>query len=246
MIKLKNLARLHALALATLVVSSAQSADAQGLPGLSPTTTRASGASSEHVPVIYVHGIGADLFDLWQPARTYLLEHGYTKGDITDFHYTSLDGAAPAAEKLAQEVDWLIAKTGKAKVAIVSHSFGSLVTKLCVVEGGCKGKVSHWSSLAGANNGTNLRLGFGSKAEVDLVVDGPLITRIAASAAEQIAAQGVKVQVQWSPTDQAVVPPTLSKETWAENVELPGSVTHQTILWEAAVIARTHAFLQTP
>lgn len=246
MSKLRSLGGARALALALALVSGAQSADAQLVPALTPNTVRASGPSSDHVPVIYVHGVGADLFDLWTPAREYLLAHGYTKGDITDFHYVSLDGAAPAAALLAKEVDWLREKTGKDKVAIVSHSFGSLVTKLCIVEGGCRGKVSHWSSLAGANNGTNLKLDPGTGAADDVRVDGELVTRLQARADAEIATQAVQVQVQWSPSDQAILPPTLSKETWAENVELPATINHQTILWDAEVIARTHAFLQRP
>jgi len=206
-------------------------------------TVRASGPSSARTPVIFVHGLYADDWDLWFVAKRALLAAGYVPGDITDLHYVSLEGVAPAAAQLATEVDWLLEKTGKSKVAIVSHSLGSLVTKLCVVEGGCKGKVSHWASLAGANNGTNFVLREQAPVVTDVDPNGALLVRLNAQAAKAFAEQAVQVQVQWSPGDTSILPPTLSQEPFAENVVLPATVTHQSILFDLDVTARTLQFL---
>ena len=45
--------------------------------------------------------------DLWLAARTYLLAHGYLQGDITDFHYASMDGAASVIGRFAISPAWM-------------------------------------------------------------------------------------------------------------------------------------------
>ena len=31
---------------------------------------------------------------------------------------------------------------------------GSMVAKTCIIIGGCKGKVAHWETMSGVDNGT--------------------------------------------------------------------------------------------
>lgn len=239
---------LVATILAVATVSLAQ--DTSVPPGSTKLkTARASGSSSDHRPVIFVHGVGSDDLNLWFMAVEYFKTQGYKPGDITVIQYASLEGAVPASEQLAVEVDWLLAKTGKPKLDIVSHSMGSLVSKRCIVEGGCKGKVAHWENLAGANNGTNLKLdaAFGidpkKQTVIDVKPDSDLVKRLHELGEKEMRDQGVITQVQWTPGDTSIVPPELSKESFAENVQLSPLVTHQTILFDLSVIQRTCAFL---
>jgi triacylglycerol lipase len=240
---------LFATILAAPAIGAAQASGAPpSLPRL--TTARATGPASTHRPVIFVHGLGSDELNLWFLAIAHFKTQGYTPGDITVIQYVSMNGALPASAQLATEVDWLIAHTGKPKVDIVSHSFGSLVTKHCIVEGGCQGKVARWESLAGAQNGTHFKRDASAAAApsgpsvADLEPDSALVKRLQETGEAALRAQGVAMQVQWTPGDQAVVPPMLSKEGVADNVELSPLVTHQSILFDASVIQRTCAFLQ--
>ncbi len=116
-------------------------------------TIRPTGPPTGRTPVIFVHGWSADE-TMWETAVSTFDDAGYSPGDITVLYYDSSLSATAAAQQLATEVDHLRSYTGRTKVDIVSHSYGSMVTRSCIELGACAGKVSHWMSLAGADNGT--------------------------------------------------------------------------------------------
>lgn len=122
--------------------------------GASCQTIRPTGAPSGRTPVVFVHGWSANE-TMWDTAVGAFRAAGYTTGDITVLYYDSSLSAESAAATLAAEVDHLRSYTGAAKVDVVSHSFGSMVTRSCIELGACAGKISHWMSLAGADNGTS-------------------------------------------------------------------------------------------
>ncbi len=210
-------------------------------------TIEPTGASSYHTPVIFVHGWNADE-TTWNTAVSTFETAGYTSGDITVIYYPSTDSAAQASAILSTEVDKLIAYTGKAKVDIVSHSFGSMVSRYCIELGGCAGKVDRWMSLAGADNGTStaqLCIPITPASCNDMAGTDSTITTLQANWS-QVVNQGVRVEVQWSPNDGVIVPATNSEElSPATNVELSSTLTHLTIPNDPGVLAETIRFFNS-
>lgn len=204
---------------------------------------RPSGPPSGRTPVVFVHGWNGSE-TTWDTAVAQFEAAGYAPGDITVLYYDSALSAADAAAVLATEVDHLKAYTGRSKVDIVSHSFGSMVTKWCIELGGCAGDVAHWMSLAGADNGTSIAgLCAGVQPScADMSGQSTTISQLQA-AWGQITVQGVKVEVQWSTNDGVIVPATNSvNPAPAVNVQLPGSLGHNDLPANASVLAETLAF----
>jgi triacylglycerol lipase len=206
-------------------------------------TIRPTGTASGRTPVVFVHGWNGSE-TLWETAVAQFEAAGYTSGDITVVYYDSGLSAQDASALLATEVDHLRAYTGKSKVDIVSHSYGSMVTRYCVELGSCAGKVNHWMSLAGADNGTaiaGLCASFQPSC-ADMSGQTPTVGQLQA-AWNQITTQGVKVEVQWTANDGVIIPATNSKNPApAVNVEVSSSLGHLDLPTDPGVIAETLAF----
>jgi triacylglycerol lipase len=200
-------------------------------------------------PVIFVHGY-LESGAMWDVAVSTFTAAGYEPADLVRFDYVSAGpgavNATEAAGKLAEVVDATAKRSKGHKVDIVAHSLGNLVTKTCIVQGGCKNKVAHWSNFAGAQNGTALAANpelCPDPACADMAPGSALITALQAEDDTQIARQHVKVQVHWTPTDEIIIEPPLSKEPYADNVEVDGAITHLTISSDPGVLADTLTFL---
>ena len=212
--------------------------------GAACQTIRPSGPPSGRTPVVFVHGWSASE-TLWEDAVTQFTDAGYTSGDMTVLYYDSSLAAADAAEVLAGEVDHLRAYTGQNKVDIVSHSYGSMVTRYCIELGDCQNKVDNWMSLAGADNGTSTAVFcsiLGQASCLDMSGQTSTIADLQA-AWPQIAAQNVDVEVQWTPNDGVIVPATNSPNPPpAVNVEVDSALTHNDLPSAPGVIAETIDF----
>jgi len=206
-------------------------------------TIRPTGAPSGRTPVVFVHGWNGNE-TMWETAVAQFHAAGYTSGDITVVYYDSALSAQDASAVLATEVDHLRAYTGKTKVDVVSHSYGSMVTRQCIELGSCAGKVNHWMSLAGADNGTaiaGLCASFQPSC-ADMSGQSPTVAQLQA-AWNQITSQGVKVEVQWSANDGVIIPATNSKNLApAVNVEVSSTLTHNQLPADPGIIAETLAF----
>lgn len=210
------------------------------------TTIRPTGAPSGRTPVVFVHGL-FESPSMWDTATAQFKAAGYTTGDIDNFAFDSNASAASMATLLAAEVDYVRTFTGKDKVDIVTHSYGAMVARYCMELSGCQNKVSHWVSLAGADNGTGIAnlCGFLWDSCKDMAGTSDTITKLKANWG-QITTQGIKVEAQWSSNDGIITPATNSKELApAKNVQVASSITHGTIASDAGVLAETINFLKT-
>lgn len=119
---------------------------------------RAAGAADRAVPrnpVVFVHGYNADP-GVWGALRADLRATGYTDAELFSFGYdTHLSVNEVLAGRLGAYVDQVRRETGAARVDVVAHSFGSLVSRWYVKFGGGAAAVDHWVSLAGPNRGTS-------------------------------------------------------------------------------------------
>jgi triacylglycerol lipase len=207
-------------------------------------TVRPTGPSTGRTPVIFVHGWSSSP-SMWDTAVAAFEDAGYTAGDITVLAYDSGLSAQQAAGQLATEIDHLRDYTGRAKVDVVSHSYGSMVTRYCIELGSCAGKVSHWMSLAGADNGTLFALACAAFQPSCADMAGQTSTVADLQAAwPQITVQGVEVEVQWSPNDGIIIPATNSQNPPpAANVQRPG-LAHLDIPDDPTVLAETIDFFR--
>jgi triacylglycerol lipase len=232
--------------------------------GAACTTKPPSGPASGHTPVVLVHGY-VEGNAIWPRMISGLKADGYRDGDITNFAYNTTgagaaSAAATAADRLATAIDAAIAyarrngNPGAAKVDIISHSYGSLVSRWCMALGRCAGKVAHWMSLAGADGGTNIAaipaaLGQGSGAAMN--PNGQTVAQLhTPEAIAAIDAQGVKVMVQWTMTDGIIIPARNSQWPGPDNPDPAHNrevtdVTHLTIFNSQDVIDFTIRFLRT-
>jgi triacylglycerol lipase len=204
---------------------------------------RPTGTPSGNTPVVFVHGWNGNE-TLWDSAVDQFHDAGYTTGDITVLYYDSSISAQEASAILATEVDHLRDYTGQTKVDIVSHSYGSMVTRYCIELGGCAGKVDHWMSLAGADNGTSIAglCAFFQASCADMSGQTTTIADLQA-AWPQIAAQGVHVEVQWTANDGVIIPATNSKNPApATNIEVDSTLTHNDLPADPGVLAETIDF----
>jgi triacylglycerol lipase len=211
--------------------------------GAACETIRPTGTPSGRTPVVFVHGWNGSE-TTWDTAVSQFHAAGYTTGDITVLYYDSAISAQQASAILATEVDHLRDHTGQDEVDIVSHSYGSMVTRYCIELGGCAGKVDHWMSLAGADNGTSFA-GLCAALQpscADMAGQTSTIADLQA-AWPQITAQGVAVEVQWSANDGVIIPATNSQNPApAVNVQVDSSLAHNDLPTNAGVIAETIDF----
>jgi hypothetical protein len=196
-------------------------------------------------PVVFVHGylIGPGSMG---PAVAQFEAAGYPAANVFVFDYfVDQDRSVTViAPKLAAFVSDVLARTGASRVDVLSHSLGSLVTKQCIIVSGCQDKVSHWMSLAGVDNGTEVELvkpPLHSDSNEDVQGRTPVIANLQSHWC-RLVDQGVKVEVQWTPTDGIVVPPERSREPApAVNLQV-ASLNHITIVGDPPVIAETVRF----
>ncbi|WP_371587733.1 esterase/lipase family protein [Streptomyces virginiae] len=143
------------LALLTLCLALPAASPAQAFPAqASPAQASAARAASRN-PVVLVHGYNADP-GVWGALRADLRAAGYTDAELFSFGYdTHRSVNEVLAGRLGAYVDQVRRETGAAEVDVVSHSFGSLVSRWYVKFGGGAAAVDHWVSLAGPNRGTS-------------------------------------------------------------------------------------------
>jgi triacylglycerol lipase len=213
-----------------------------GGPGTT-TTTAGNPSPGGRNPVVFVHGFGSSASQ-WTGVMNQFRAKGYTSAQLSAISYQSPPAITESAKVLEAEVGRVLARTGAAKVDIVSHSMGSMVAKTCIIVGGCKGKVAHWETMSGVDNGTanEIAIARGTRSNEDVQGRTPLRKQLQDGWQEGIVAEGVKVQVHWSANDGIVVPGSLSQEPPpAVNIAKPG-LNHLNIYSNAGVIGEVVSF----
>lgn len=104
-------------------------------------------------PVVFVHGFASEGWH-WAPAIAYFRAHGYSASETWAYDYNWTTDNKANARGLGAFVEAVRARTGAAKVDIVNHSMGGLVTGWYVNRLGGAAKVRHVASIAGAHHGT--------------------------------------------------------------------------------------------
>ncbi|MEU4741795.1 alpha/beta fold hydrolase [Actinosynnema sp. NPDC023658] len=104
-------------------------------------------------PVVFVHGYTGNASN-WVTAQSVFRSAGWSSDRLFAYEYNSYGDNVANARGLATFVDRVKSQTGQAKVAIVNHSMGGLVSQYYLKVLGGNTNVSHLASIAGANHGT--------------------------------------------------------------------------------------------
>ncbi|MGA5299354.1 esterase/lipase family protein [Nucisporomicrobium flavum] len=110
-------------------------------------------AAAARTPVVFVHGYTGNASN-WTTAESLFRAAGYSSSELYAYEYNSYGDNVTNARGLATFVSQVRSRTGAAKVDIVNHSMGGLVSLWYVKQLGGAQYVSHLASLAGANHGT--------------------------------------------------------------------------------------------
>ena len=109
---------------------------------------------SPRPPILFVHGWNSN-GSIWNTMIGRFQRDGWTSAQLHTFSYNSALSNTTTAAILDQKVDSIRTATGAAKVAIVTHSMGSLSARYYVLNLGGDGLVSALVSLGGPNHGTS-------------------------------------------------------------------------------------------
>jgi triacylglycerol lipase len=223
-------------------------------PGVSARVVRATGRPD---PVLLVHGFqgsGAG----WHAFVAALLAHGYRASEIDAITYDSGASNVDIARRIAREAAGLRARTGAARIDIVSHSMGAISSRYYLERLGGAAHVDAWVSLAGVNEGTFWAYGCYALAPCrEMVPSSPVLRQLNASTSpdgtspdgtsrDGTSRDGTtRFGAWWSPCDEAIVPHTNAELPGARNVET-SCLAHSALKRDPVVVGQVLRFLANP
>ncbi|MFE0603018.1 esterase/lipase family protein [Streptomyces sp. NPDC058892] len=228
------LAALLTLCLASLAAPAAARASDRAP---APAADRASPRS----PVVLVHGYNADP-GVWGSLRADLRADGYTDAELFSFGYDTHQSVNEVlAGRLGAYVEQVRRETGAARVDIVAHSFGSLVSRWYVRFGGGTATVDHWVSLAGPNRGTSTAwaCALWDQACRDMTPGSYVVRRLGDG---DPTPGTVKYATFWSHCDEVINPDDSVPLEGAANTPV-GCLKHNDLLGDDSTSAGVRAFL---
>jgi triacylglycerol lipase len=193
-----------------------------------------------HDPVLLVHGFNGSGAS-WHVMVASLEHAGYRTDEIDAMSYDSHESNVDVARRIAREVDALRARTGAARIDVVSHSMGAISSRYYVEHLGGSAHVDAWVSLAGVNEGTIWAYGCYVLAPCrEMVPTSSLLDRLNA---DLRVGGSTRYATWWSPCDEAVVPATNAELHGARNTET-ACLGHSELKADPTVLSQVERFLQ--
>ncbi|MFF8607833.1 esterase/lipase family protein [Streptomyces sp. NPDC015346] len=200
--------------------------------------------ATARTPVVFVHGYNADP-GVWGGLREDLKADGYTDAELFSFGYdTHRSVNEVLSGELAAYIETVKRQTGAARVDLVAHSFGSLVTRWYVkFDAAGQSSVAHWASLAGPNHGTSTAwaCALWDQACRDMT-PGSYVQKRLAEGDETPGA--VRYATWWSNCDEVINPDSSVPLTGAVN-HAAGCLDHNALLGDDTVSQSVRAFLRS-
>lgn len=190
--------------------------------------------AATHDPILFVHGYGGDAWN-WDDMRLDFIAAGWSADRLEAMSYNSVQSNEITAAEVRDEVDALRARTGAAKVDIVSHSMGAMNSRWYLKFLGGTDVVDDWVSIGGANGGTVFWAGcWAITACGELNPNGPFLTQLNSG---DLTPGAVNYTAIWSECDEAITPNSRAQLAGATNWNA-GCVGHVTLLNQDAVAVR--------
>ena len=166
------------------------------------------------LPVVLVHGLGSNR-GTWTPLRAFLRLHGHRRLYAFGYEAGSIE---EHGRNLAAFIDEVLAATGAAKVDLVAHSLGGIVSRYALQRAGAANKVRQLITLASPHGGTyaafyaNTLLTRSLRPESEIIAD---LNR------DDLTAVPWKFTAVYSDRDVYVVPKEMMTHPAAENIFVP-------------------------
>jgi len=199
-------------------------------------------ASSQAVrdPILFVHGWNSSASTFNTMVGRFQTA-GYTSNQLMAITYNSNTSNRTIAGQVQTAVNDLRARTGAAKVDIVSHSMGGLSTRSYLKERGGTALVDDWVSLAGPNHGTNTAYAcyLFSRGCRDMIPNSDLL--VALNSGDETPGS-TNYGTYWSNSDDVINPDNSTVLTGATNT-FAGSIEHSDFLSRSDVFTMVQGFV---
>lgn len=201
-------------------------------------------ATSAHAatePVVFVHGFGGSGSN-FDSLEAHLRANGWASNQLFEFNYNTSQSNRTSASQLRSFVDNVRSQTGAAKVDLVNHSMGGLVTRWYTQMLGGNDALDDVVSLAGANHGT-------TAANACLLLVSCQEMRPGSSFIDDLADAGdetpgpARYATFYSPCDGVINPYTSTLLSGASNTNV-GCVSHIPILSHGPTQNGVRTFIQ--
>ena len=196
-------------------------------------------------PILFVHGWNSS-GSIWSTMIGRFKTDGWTSAQLHSFSYNTAVSNATTAAIIQKKVDSITTATGASKVAIVSHSMGSMSARYYVRNLGGTGKVSAFVSLAGANHGTNTASTcvwlFRQTSCVEMMPGSTFLTELNSG---DETPDGPGYRTWWSPCDQVINPQSSTLLAGATNTQT-ACLQHSDLYSDAFVYGEVRDFVKQP
>jgi triacylglycerol lipase len=209
-------------------------------PALAARARRAPRASARPDPVLLVHGFRGSSSG-WHALEASLRDRGFRDTEIDAIDYDSDASNVDVARQIAREADALRARTGAARIDVVTHSMGAISSRYWLERLGGAAHVDAWVSLAGVNEGTVWAYGCYVLTPCQEMVPTSSVLR---GLDDRFRATGAtRYGAWWSPCDEAIVPRANAELAGARNVET-ACLGHTEMRTDPRVLAQVVEFLR--
>lgn len=194
-----------------------------------------------HTPIVFVHGWNSSA-GTWSTMLARFRADGWSDAELHAFSYDFSRSNATTAGILAAKVDSIRAKTGAAKVTLITHSMGSLSARYYLRSLAGDSKVAAMVSLAGVDHGTSSAYACLQTSCFEMWPGSSFLNNLNATDETW----GTTFYATWrSPCDEVVNPRSSTILSGATNTET-ACLLHSQIKKDATVYAQVRTFVTAP
>lgn len=213
-----------AAASALLAVQAPLPAQASSASGFGPSSN----------PILFVHGYNGSAGN-WNTMADRFRNDGWPSSHLDQWSYDSRQSNTTTAQRLAAEIDDLLAATGATQVDIVSHSMGGLSSRHYLKNLGGTAKVDAWVSLGGPNHGTDSANNCFDASCTEMRIGSDFLTAL--NSGDETPGSP-RYATWWSPCDAVINPDSSVSVSGAVNTRT-ACLGHTALLSDAVVYAQT-------
>jgi triacylglycerol lipase len=206
-----------------------------------PTPTPVPPPPPVRTPIILVHGWNSRA-STWSTMLSRFRADGWSDAELHAFSYDFSRSNAVTAGIIAAKVDSIRAKTGAAKVMLITHSMGSLSARYYLRNLGGDSKVAAMVSLAGVDHGTSTSYVCVQTSCMQMWPGSSFLSNLNSTDETW----GTTYYATWrSPCDEVVNPRSSTILSGATNTET-SCLLHSQLKEDATVYAGVRAFINAP
>ena len=193
-------------------------------------------SAAVHDPVVFVHGYWGDHWN-WDIMASWFRSDGWSSAELFVWDYNTAQSNVTTAAQLRTYIDDVLARTGRTKVDIVTHSMGGLSSRHYLKFLGGTAKVDEWVSIGGPNHGTNAAYACWDTSCGEMRYNSAFLTNL--NAGDETPGE-VRYGTIRSYCDEIINPDTSTILSGAGNAELSACVGHVSLLasWQTYTLTR--------